>query len=157
MQNTTTAAGNATRADARAAIVAPGRYQDPATPVTPAEDLRAVREQVAWQLRTARVLTDLLTLAVRESLPPVAWTVGHAGTCLVGRCLVGTAGDRRRQFDAWCAAVGATPVLEAAAAARTAHLRAAAARYDGLVNVIVLADARPDALSPHVDEIGAGQ
>jgi hypothetical protein len=79
MQNTTTAAGNAAGADARAAIVASERYQDPATPVTPPEDLPAAREQRGWQLRTARVLTDLLTRAVRESLPPIAWTGGHAG------------------------------------------------------------------------------
>src|SRR5437773_6817871 len=151
MQNTTTAAGNATRAEARAAIVAPGRYQDPVVPVTPAEDLRAMREQQAWQLRAARVLGDLLTLAVREPLPPIAWTVGHAGASLIGRCLAGTADERRRQFDAWCTAVGANPGPEAVATSGTAHLRAAAARYDGLVNIILLADAHPDDLSPDLD------
>jgi len=157
MQNTTTAAGNVTRAEARAAIVAPGRYQDRAVPVTPAEDLRAVREQQAWQLRACRVLNDLLTLAVRESLPPIAWTVGHAGASLIGRCLAGIAGERRRQFDTWCTAIGATAVLEAAAAAETAHLRAVAARYDGLVTIVLLAGAQADDLSADVDEIGGGR
>jgi len=90
------------------------------------------------------VLTDLLTLALRKTLPRIAWTIGHAGASLVGRCLAGTAAERRRQFDAWCAAAGAAPGPEAAAASGATHLRATAANYYGLVDIVVLADVYVD-------------
>ena len=38
------------------------------------------REQIAWQLRAARVLTDLLERGTREGLPVLEWTMSHTGT-----------------------------------------------------------------------------
>ena len=96
------------------------------------------------QLRTARVLADLLTQAVRDGLPPVAWTVRHAGAILVGHCYGRTGADRRYEFQTWCATVGATPGPRVTTAGGTIHLRAVAPDYDGLVDIILLADVYGD-------------
>ena len=37
------------------------------------------REQMTWQLRAARVLTDLLERGAREGLPVLEWTISHTG------------------------------------------------------------------------------
>jgi hypothetical protein len=50
------------------------------------------------------------------------------------------AADRRREFDAWCTTLDATPRPESPDFGRVTHLRAIATRYDGLVNIVVLAD-----------------
>lgn len=142
-----------TPADARASSLAVGRYHtDPpsAALTTPlSEDDRTSRERLGWQIRAARVLADLLTLALRDGLPRIAWTVGDAGANLAGRCYGRTGTDRRRQFQEWCTAVGATPKPELTGFGCVTYLRAVAARYDGLVDVIVFADLYPDQ-----DEIG---
>lgn len=44
------------------------------------------REQMAWQLRAARVLTDLLERGAREGLPVLEWTISHTGAQVTGRC-----------------------------------------------------------------------
>ena len=44
------------------------------------------REQMAWQLRAARVLTDLLERGTREGLPVLEWTISHTGAQVTGRC-----------------------------------------------------------------------
>lgn len=138
--------GNAT--DSRTASVPAGRYQDDSPPdagsAGPPEDARTSRERPGWQIRTTRVLADLLALALRDGLPRIAWTVGDVGANLAGRCYGRTGTDRRRQFEAWCAAVGATPKKEFTGFGGVTYLRAVAARYDGLVDVIVLADIFPD-------------
>ena len=43
------------------------------------------REQMAWQLRAARVLTDLLERGAREGLPVLEWTISHTGAQVTGR------------------------------------------------------------------------
>ena len=140
--------GNADTADARTAIVAPGRYHDDlphgAELVTPSEDSRTAREHLAWQLRTTRVLADLLTLAMRDALPRIGWMVGSVGANLAGHCYSRTGTERRREFQAWCTAVGATARPEFTDFSGITHLRAIATRYDGLVDIIVLADVFPD-------------
>ncbi len=44
------------------------------------------REQMAWQLRTARVLTGLLERGDSEGLPVLEWTISHTGAQATGRC-----------------------------------------------------------------------
>lgn len=130
--------------DAGAASVADQRYHDPAVAVTPLEDPCTVRERLGWQLRTARVLVGLLPWAMGDGLPRIAWTVSHAGASLIGHCYGHTAGQRRGQFQAWYAAVGATPGPGPTTPGGTVHLRAVALNYDGLVDVVVLADIYAD-------------
>jgi hypothetical protein len=98
------------------------------------------RERINWQLRTTRVLGDLLTLAGRDGLPPIAWTVGNAGANLVGRCLDTAAARRIAAFEAWTAAIGAVCRPEFVDAAGVTCLRAVAKDYDGFVDVVVMAD-----------------
>lgn len=43
-------------------------------------------EQVLWQARAANLLAAYLDAARRTDLPPIAWTVGTAGSSLIGRC-----------------------------------------------------------------------
>jgi hypothetical protein len=140
--------GNTDTTDARAAIVAPGRYHDDLPNgsglVTPPEDSRTIREHLAWQLRTTRVLADLLTLAVRDGLPRIGWMVGSVGANLAGHCYGRTGADRRREFEAWCAAVAATPRPEFTNSSGITHLRAIVRDYDGLVDIVVLAAVYPD-------------
>jgi hypothetical protein len=80
---------------------------------------------------------------VRDGLPRIAWTVGDAGANLAGRCYGHTGEDRRRQFQAWCTAVGATPRPERTDFSGITHLSAVVRGYDGVVD-IVLAVLFPD-------------
>jgi hypothetical protein len=52
--------------------------------------------------------------------------------------------ERRREFQASCIAVGATPRSEFTDFSGMTPLRAIATRYDGLVDIVVLADVFPD-------------
>jgi hypothetical protein len=97
------------------------------------------REQLGWQRRTVRVLDGLLEQASRDGLPVVAWSVSHAGVVLVARCFAHDPAQRRADFDAWCAVLGALRWPERTSGATT-HLHAVANDYDGLVDVAVLAD-----------------
>jgi len=142
----TNSSGNADSIDAIAASVSAGRYHDVSAHGAPApspQDPQTSRERLAWQIRSTRVLTHLLDFAVR-GLPRIAWTVGAIGANLVGRCHCRTGVDRRGQFDRWCAAIGAVPKPEVVGYGGVTYLRAVAARFDGLVDVIVFADIQPD-------------
>lgn len=97
------------------------------------------REQLGWQRRSVRVLASLLERAQREGLPVVGWSVTHAGTGLLAHCFAHDPARRRADFDAWCAALGATPWPERTSGSTT-HLHAVAKRYQGLVYVAVVAD-----------------
>jgi hypothetical protein len=97
------------------------------------------REQLGWQRRAVRVLARLLERAGRDGLPVVAWSVSDAGAVLVARCFAHDPGRRRADFDAWCAVLDARRWPERTAGATT-HLHAVATDYDGLVDVVVLAD-----------------
>ena len=61
-------------------------------------------QQITWPRQAAIALTNLLALAAKEHLPPLAWTVGHAGASVGGRVL---GEDRRGDFGAWKAAITA--------------------------------------------------
>ncbi len=134
-------------APGRAASVSPERYHDlpqAAAPVTVPGTANRIGYQLGWQIRTTRVLADLLKLAHQVGLPAIAWMVGDAGTNLAGRCYGRAGADRRREFEPWCAAVAATPRPEFTGFSGVTYLRAIAPRYDGLVDVVVLADLYPD-------------
>jgi hypothetical protein len=66
------------------------------------------------------------------------------GATLVGHCYGRTGAERRGQFEAWCAAIGATPDPDVTTATGTIHLRAVAPNIDGLVDIILLADLYAD-------------
>jgi len=133
-------------ADVRAASLPVGRYHtDPPSdaPTTPpSEDDRTSRERLGWQIRATRVLTDLLARAVRDGLPRILPAVGDPGGNLAGRCCGHAGGDQRGQFEAW--RVAAMPRLECVAFSGVTYLSAVVKRYDGLVDIVVLADLFPD-------------
>jgi hypothetical protein len=112
--------------------------------VTATENIRTIREQLSGQLRAARVLTDLLSTAIRDSLPRIGWAVGSVGATVADRCYGSTAVERRREFQAWCMGVGATPRPERTDWCGITHLCAIATRYEGLVDIVVMADLFPD-------------
>lgn len=62
--------------------------------------------QIAWQRRAVAVLADLLDQAARDSLPVLAWTVGHSGAHLLGRAVSYPVSGRRDAIGAWGAALG---------------------------------------------------
>jgi hypothetical protein len=97
------------------------------------------REQLGWQRRAVHVLAGLLERAARDGLPVVAWSVSDAGAVLVARCFAHDPGQRRADFDAWCAALGAHRWPERTTGPTT-HLHAIAKDLDGLADVAVLAD-----------------
>lgn len=70
-------------------------------------------EQIAWQRRTAILLTRLLELAAKEKLPLITWTVQTGGASLSGQVLSHPGTARREPFEAWKAAItrasGRTP------------------------------------------------
>ncbi len=66
------------------------------------------REQMAWQLRAARVLTDLLERGDSEGLPVLEWTISHTGAQVTGRCHAQPGSARRAALAAWAGALGIT-------------------------------------------------
>ncbi len=64
------------------------------------------REQMIWQLRAARVLSDLLERGERESLPVLEWTISHIGAQLTGRSYAQPGAARRAALTAWATALG---------------------------------------------------
>jgi len=97
------------------------------------------RQQLGWQRRSVRVLAGLLERAQREGLPVVGWSVAHAGTGLVAHCFAHDPTRRRADFNAWCAALGATPWPERTSGSTT-YLHAVAKPYQELAYVAVVAD-----------------
>jgi hypothetical protein len=79
-------------------------------------------EQAAWQRRASQLLGRLLTTF--PNLPVIAWTVGPAGSTLVGRCAdPNDPSASRTAFATWCAVLGATPRPDHISGGVT-HLRA---------------------------------
>jgi len=79
-------------------------------------------EQAAWQRRASQLLGRLLTTF--PTLPVIAWTVGPAGSTLVGRCAYpDDPAARRTAFATWCAVLGARPRPDHISGGVT-HLRA---------------------------------
>jgi len=97
-------------------------------------------DRLRWQWRAALVLADLIELASRAGLPPIAWTVGDAGANLTGRCYGRTAAAQRREFDAGTAALGAIPQPVVGDPGDVWLLRSVREHVDGLVTVVVLAE-----------------
>ena len=91
-----------------------------------------------WQRRAVRVLAELLARAGRD-LPPLRWTVATRAA-LTGYVEEYDPTRARQQFEAWTAAVGATPWPERGPAGGRIHLHAVREHYDGLVTVAVIAD-----------------
>lgn len=104
------------------------------------------REQSGWQLRATRVLSELLQRAIRENLPPVTWTITDSGAALVAHCYgrPDRGVDRRTQWETWRTVLGAEAWPERTDGAGNTHLHAVAKRFDGLVNVAVIADLFPE-------------
>ncbi len=65
-------------------------------------------EQMTWQLRAARVLTDLLERGDREGLPVLEWTISHNDAQVTGRSYAQPGSARRAALAAWAAALGIT-------------------------------------------------
>ena len=63
-------------------------------------------EQMTWQLRAARVLTDLLERGAREGLPVLEWTISHHGAQVTGRSYAQPGAARRAALAAWAAVLG---------------------------------------------------
>jgi len=63
-------------------------------------------QQMAGQLRAARVLTGLLERGAREGLPALEWTISHTGAQVTGRCYAQPGAARRAALAAWAAALG---------------------------------------------------
>jgi len=66
------------------------------------------REQMARQLRAARVLTGLLERGDREGLPVLEWTISHNGAQVTGRSYAQPGSARRAALAAWAAPLGIT-------------------------------------------------
>lgn len=60
-------------------------------------------QRAGWQRRAATTLTAILE--EYRDLPRVAWTVGTAGSSLVGRIGCGEPAVVRMSFDSWCDAL----------------------------------------------------
>jgi hypothetical protein len=71
--------------------------------MTHATDNRRARagEQIAWQRHAAAALAKILERAAAEGLPPIAWTVQHAGMVVHGRALAHPMDQRRDDWNAW--------------------------------------------------------
>lgn len=80
-----------------------------------------------WQRRAAGELAALL--AAHPDLPCLAWTVGPAGSVLLGRVGgLASAGQVREAFDAWRTALALGQSREHTTHAQISHLSAAARR-----------------------------
>lgn len=84
-------------------------------------------ERAAWQRRAAGELAAILE--VHRDLPVIAWTVGSAGSVVVGHVNgLACSGQVRQVFDAWRTALTLTEHSESASGVGVAYLRAAAHR-----------------------------
>ena len=61
---------------------------------------------MTWQLRAARVLTDLVERGDREGLPVLEWTISHTGAQVTGRSYAQPGAARRAALAAWAAVLG---------------------------------------------------
>jgi hypothetical protein len=51
-------------------------------------------EQLIWQARATQFLAGSLDVALRADLPSIRWTIGTAGSALIGRCRTALEWDR---------------------------------------------------------------
>ena len=98
-------------------------------------------ERAGWQRRAAVELGTIL--AAHPDLPRISWTVGPAGSVVVGRvCGLARAGQARRAFETWRSALGLEEYREDQMSGGTIWLHAAARRRD--VTVRLTATVFPD-------------
>lgn len=64
-------------------------------------------ERIVWQRQACALLASLLTVAAKDSLPAIAWTVTDVGASLHGEFLSRPHSLRREHFAAWKAAITA--------------------------------------------------
>jgi len=95
-------------------------------------------ERLGWQRRAARLLAELLELALRDGLPVMRWTVSDAAS-LVAAPVALEVGQRRTDWEVWRRVVGARMTAEVPTNGRS-QLYALAERVDGLVSVAVITD-----------------
>jgi hypothetical protein len=94
-------------------------------------------ERSRWQRRAATELASILRM--HPDLPILAWTVGSAGSILLGRLVAPvTAPEARARFDTWQTALGLAE-SSCAPSGETVHLRAEALRNQ--VSVLLTATA----------------
>jgi hypothetical protein len=94
-------------------------------------------EQLGWQRRAVTVLGGYLDVAIHEGLPALRWTIGDAGSTLVGHCRT------RPEWQTWQALLQLPDVQPEIAHHGFARLRASGrvAAPNGLtVQVILIAD-----------------
>ena len=63
------------------------------------------RDQMAGQLRAARMLAGLLERGDHEGLPVLEWTISHNGAQVTGRSYAQPSSARRAALAAWAAAL----------------------------------------------------
>ena len=98
------------------------------------------REQMAGQLRAARVLTGLLERGAREGLPMLEWTISHAGAQVTGRCYAQPGAARRAALAAWAAALGIRLGEEYHQDSRMITITGTAKREQGFATITVTGD-----------------
>lgn len=85
-------------------------------------------QRAGWQHRTVRELAAILD--AHRDLPGIAWTVGAAGSTLVGHISgLAPATEVRRAFELWRVALMLTKHSEVTCGGGTTYLRAAADRH----------------------------
>jgi hypothetical protein len=98
-------------------------------------------ERAGWQRRAAAELGSIL--AAHPDLPCISWTVGPAGSVVVGHISgLAPAGQVRQTFEAWRSALGLEEYREHQMSSRTAWLHAAARRHQ--VRIRLTAAVFPD-------------
>jgi hypothetical protein len=98
-------------------------------------------ERAGWQRRAAAELAAIL--AVHPGLPCISWTVGPAGSVVVGHVSgLAPAGQARQIFEVWRLALALEEYREYQMSSGTAWLHAAARRHE--VRVRLTATVFPD-------------
>ncbi|MFB4292987.1 hypothetical protein ACBI99_35470 [Nonomuraea sp. ATR24] len=83
-------------------------------------------DQLHVQQRAMEALRDLLSRTENEGLAVLTWTIASSPStsALVAVCDTGDAGERRRGFEEWCDALGATRLADEVSGQGSTRLRA---------------------------------
>jgi hypothetical protein len=101
-------------------------------------------QQLSEQQRAHRVLGELLGQAQELSLPAIEWRLAAFEARLTGRCTAFPGpGQRRADFEAWRAVLGADAV-EDASDGQTVRLTATTQHDETLVTIEITADLYDD-------------
>lgn len=87
---------------------------------------KAELDQLHVQQRTMEALRDLLSRIENEDLPVVTWKIASSpsATPLTAVCDLGDTDKRRRGFEEWCDALGATQLPDEVSSQGGTRLRA---------------------------------